>query len=141
MTPDGLACTHIAAFGNKSWPAADFANYLDDPTIKICGDDVCFVVFRLVGPEAEILTLATHPDVQGKGRATAMMQNALAALKSTNVEDVFLDVAEDNAPARALYARCGFTQFTTRSNYYANGASAICMKIVLSAASFPNSPS
>jgi ribosomal-protein-alanine N-acetyltransferase len=135
MTPDGLARTHAAAFGGKGWPVADFTNYRSDKTILICGDDYCFVVFRLAGPEAEILTLAAHPDAQGKRRATAMMRDALTAVQSVNVEEVFLEVAEDNTPARALYDRCGFVQFATRDNYYANGAAAICMKIELSAAS------
>ena len=135
MTPTGLAQTHAAAFNGKGWPVADFANYMGDPKILIHGDDACFVVFRLAGPEAEILTLATHPDVQGHGRATAMMGTALDALISANVEDVFLDVAADNAPARALYDRLEFVQFAQRDNYYATGASAICMKIRLSPAS------
>ncbi len=64
-----------------------------------------------------------------------MMQTALDALTALNVEDIFLDVAEDNAPARALYARLGFMQIATRNNYYASGASAICMKLMLSPAS------
>lgn len=135
MTPEGLARTHAAAFGGNGWPETDFTNYLNDPTILISGDDFCFGVFRMVGPEAEVLTLATCPDAQNTGRATAMMARALNQLKARGVEDVFLDVAEDNTPARALYARCGFVQFAIRNNYYASGAAAICMKNELSVAS------
>lgn len=132
MTPDGLAETHKRAFGGKGWPSADFATYLNDPNILIYGDNTCFTVLQLAGPEAEVLTLATHPDVQSKGHATAMMRGALDTLEQRKVEDVFLEVADNNQAARALYARFGFVQFAIRRAYYADGADAICMKAVLS---------
>ena len=132
MTPDGLAITHAAAFDGAGWPAADFAAYLDDPAVLVHGTDLSFVVLRLAGPEAEVLTLASHPDHQGQGHATATFKNALRILTEHSVQEVFLDVADDNAPALALYARCGFTAFSRRRNYYKNGATAICMKVKLS---------
>ncbi len=135
MTPDGLARTHAAAFEGKGWPVTDFERYLSDPTILIHGNDSCFAVFRCIGPEAEILTLATDPTLQGAGKATTMLQTALKALAERAVETVFLDVADDNRAALALYDRAGFVAFANRANYYANGASAICMKAVLYPAS------
>ncbi|MEN8841547.1 MAG: N-acetyltransferase [Octadecabacter sp.] len=135
MTPEGLARTHAAAFGGNGWPEADFARYLDDPGILVHGTDLSFVVLRRAGPEAEVLTLASDPHCQGKGLATRNLERALRILAHQGVQDVFLDAAEDNIPARALYTRCGFTEFSRRYNYYKNGTTAICMKIVLSAAS------
>ena len=135
MIAAALAETHRLAFDGKGWPEADFERYLGDTTILIHGTDTCFAVFRLAEPDAEILTLATHPDAQGHGHAASMLRGALDALTSAKIETVFLEVADDNAAALALYARAGFAQFSTRSNYYANGASAICMKAVLSPAS------
>lgn len=136
MTPAGLARTHAAAFGpDNGWPMQDFARYMDNPTALVLGTDSCFIVVRLAGPEAEVLTLATHPDLQGRGRATALLRDTLERLAAVNVEEVFLDVSDQNTAARALYARCGFTGFAMRHNYYKNGATAICMKAVLSPAS------
>jgi ribosomal-protein-alanine N-acetyltransferase len=131
LSPNELAATHAAAFGGTGWPAADFARYLDDPTALIHGTNDSFVVLRLAVPESEVLTLASHPARQGHGLATKTLQEALRILTSTDVQEVFLDVAEDNAPALALYARCGFTEFSRRHNYYKNGATAICMKTSL----------
>ena len=131
MSAAGLAATHAAAFGDASWPTADFARYLDDATIFIAGDESSFAVFRVLGPEAEVLTLATHPSAQGKGKATAMLHAALTALKARGVEEVFLDVAEDNTAARALYARTGFQTYAERRNYYRNATTAVCMKACL----------
>lgn len=135
MTPEGLARTHAAAFGGKGWPDADFARYLDDPNVLVHGTDLSFVVLRRAGPEAEILTLASDPECQGHGLATRNLERALRILGQQGVQEIFLDVAEDNIPALALYARCDFTEFSRRPHYYANGATAICMKTVLSAAS------
>ncbi|SMX39111.1 GNAT family N-acetyltransferase [Octadecabacter ascidiaceicola] len=135
MTPEGLARTHATAFGGNGWPEEDFAQYLDDPNVFLHGSDASFVVLRLAGPEAEILTLASDPECQGRGLATRNLERALRILGHQGVQEIFLDVAEDNTPALALYARCGFTEFSRRPNYYANGATAICMKSVLSVAS------
>jgi len=133
VTPDGLARTHAAAFGaNRSWPARDFAAYLQDPTIAVFGTDMCFAVIRRMGPEAEILTLATHPDVQGEGQATAMLRAALDTMARARIEEVFLEVSDANISATALYLRCGFVAFASRPAYYADGTSAICMKLELS---------
>lgn len=133
MTPDGLARTHRAAFGaDRGWPAADFDRYLKDVTVSIFGDDSCFAVIRRMGPEAEILTLATHPDAQGQGRAGAMLGAALTTMKAARIEEVFLEVSETNIAATALYLAHGFTAFSTRADYYADGSSAVCMKLVLS---------
>lgn len=122
----------MLAFGSNGWPVADFETYLNDKTILICGTETCFAVFRLVGSEAEILTVSSHPDVQGRGGATTMFRNALNALNSLSIQVVFLEVADNNTAAIALYDRAGFLKFNTRHNYYTNGVSAICMKAVLS---------
>jgi ribosomal-protein-alanine N-acetyltransferase len=106
-------------------------HYLDDAISLVLGTGSCFIVVRLAGPEAEVLTLATHPDIQGQGRATALLRDTLNRLRAVNVEEVYLDVSDQNTAARALYARCGFTGFALRHNYYKNGATAICMKAVL----------
>ncbi|SLN26029.1 GNAT family N-acetyltransferase [Pseudooctadecabacter jejudonensis] len=129
VTPAGLTETHDAAFGaGKGWPPADFARYLHDPTVSIFGDDACFAVIRRIGPEAEVLTLATHPRVQGQGRAKAMLASALATMAKARIEDVFLEVSDTNFAASALYRGLGFTAYATRANYYKDGSGAICMK-------------
>jgi len=132
MTPDALAQTHRAAFGGVGWPGGDFERYLNDPKIHISGNATCFAVFRMMGPEAEILTLATHPDAQGRGQATAMLRAALSSIKNEGVKEIFLEVSDKNRAAIALYQRAGFSAFSERPKYYTDGSSAICMKVELS---------
>lgn len=129
MTPESLSKTHQAAFGvGKAWPASDFARYLKAPNCLILGDHTCFAVFQIAGPEAELLTLAAHPIVRRQGRATMVLQSALAELKRRGVEDVFLEVAQNNQAARALYLKIGFGLIAERKNYYKDGQTAICMR-------------
>lgn len=128
VTPEGLAITHATAFGGKGWPVSDFRDYLANPTVLIFGDDHCFCVVRVMVTEAEILTLATRPSYQRKGRASAMLRGALAHLRQVGVVEVFLEVAQTNIAAHALYARTGFTAFDERRDYYPDGSTAICMK-------------
>ena len=80
-------------------------------------------MIRRIADEAEILTLATHPEAQGAGRATALLAAALDTERAAGATSVFLEVAEDNAAARALYDRAGFIQVAERKDYYksANG--------------------
>jgi len=61
-----------------------------------------------------------------------MFRDALDKLNSLNIQEIFLEVADNNTAALALYTRAGFLKFNTRRNYYTNGVSAICMKAVLS---------
>ena len=131
LTAEGLAATHAAAFAGKGWPTSDFSDYLNNPTALIFGKDTCFAVLRVMPPEADLLTLATRPTEQDKGRATAMLRDALDHLAHNGVEEVFLDVAANNAAALALYVRAGFTAFDERRNYYPDGSTAICMKVRL----------
>lgn len=133
MTAAELARTHAAAFPGAGWSETDFSAYLTDPNVTIFGTARAFAVIRVLGPEAEILTLATDPADQGKGHATSLLATTLDQLAQRAVQEVFLEVATDNTAARALYARAGFTPFGTRPNYYANGADAICLKRVLPA--------
>ena len=38
--------------------------------------------------------------------------------RNKSIEEIFLEVAEDNKPARDLYKRFGFTQIGLRKAYY-----------------------
>ena len=50
-----------------------------------------------------------------------------ADLKKSGVKHIFLEVAADNTPARALYEQNGFVQIGVRPRYY-DGVDAIMMR-------------
>lgn len=125
-----LAEVHGEAFAD-AWDADAFASALAQPGafgfIAVDEDDepLGFVLLRAVvfdaGGEAEVLTIATRPQRRRQGVARQLMTTALTAAIERGVTRVFLDVAQDNAPARALYDDLGFGQVGRRKAYYARG--------------------
>ncbi|CUX80591.1 MAG: ribosomal-protein-alanine N-acetyltransferase RimI [Roseibaca calidilacus] len=119
MTPDALAAIHKAAFPHDPWSRADLAGYMSDPAALLVARPEGFILLRIVLDEAEVLTFAVAPQAQGRGMGAALLAQALAQAKSRGVGRIFLEVAADNAPARALYARAGFRETGLRKGYYA----------------------
>ncbi|MBE7218714.1 MAG: GNAT family N-acetyltransferase [Caulobacteraceae bacterium] len=113
---------HAAAFPSP-WFAAELATLAASPgvaTLVVEADGVAlgFVMARRVADEAEILTLAIDPAHRRRGVGRTLVE-AAAALGG---DALFLEVAQDNAPARALYAACGFREAGRRRGYYARTA-------------------
>jgi ribosomal-protein-alanine N-acetyltransferase len=78
-----------------------------------------FILTRATSYDAEILTLAIEPIFRRQGLAR-MLTDAAAQLAATlGAESLFLEVAEDNPAAIALYANLGFVQVGRRRGYYA----------------------
>jgi len=114
-----MANIHAASF-DKPWPALDMAVHVardlclgtDDPLSS-------FAILRRSDIDAEILTVATHPQQRGQGLAEAVLRAAAAECRADGLRHIFLEVAEDNAAARALYQRLGFAPIGRRPAYYA----------------------
>lgn len=85
-----------------------------------------FIVYRVVADEAEIITLGVAPNARRGGIAAAMLEIAAADAKKRGAKKMFLEVAEDNAPARALYEQSGFANIGVRPKYY-DGIDAVMM--------------
>lgn len=121
MTPDILAACHARAFADtgRGWSAAEFAGLLHSALVFVVGDASGFALGRVIADEAELLTLATDPAFRRQGLGL----RALAAFEETararGAAMAFLEVAEDNAPARALYAVAGYGETARRAGYYA----------------------
>lgn len=122
MTPARMAAIHAAAFAGRGqvWSEADITALRARPVIDtVAAGDDGFAVLQIVPPEAEILTIAIAPDRQGQGVGRVLIQAALAHAARAGAHTLFLEVAEDNARARALYARTGFCETGRRRGYYA----------------------
>lgn len=133
MTPADLAALHARAFTHpRPWSEAEFRALLAARAFLLT-QPRAFLLGRVIADEAELLTLATDPAArrQGAGRAlvTAFAQEAAARGATT----AFLEVASDNAPARALYAATGWQEAGQRRNYYAQGVDALVLTLNLTA--------
>lgn len=85
-----------------------------------------FIVYRVVADEAEIITIGVAPDARRGGVAAAMLAIAEQDAKKRGATKMFLEVATDNAAARALYRSAGYAEVGVRPKYY-DGVDAILM--------------
>jgi [ribosomal protein S18]-alanine N-acetyltransferase len=127
MTPDALAALHARCFTTPPpWSAASFATLLTDRNSFVATDPLerAFVIGRVIAGEAELLTLATAPEARRSGLGRTLMARFDAEARAKGAKTAFLEVAEDNAPARILYSACGWVQTGRRPAYYVgeNGA-------------------
>lgn len=121
-----LANLHAKCFPNKPWSASDFAD-LKKSGCEIIASQNGFIVYRQTLDEAEIITIGVAPDARRSGIAAAMLGIVEQELKKSGVKSIFLEVAENNAPARKLYEQNGYVQIAVRPKYY-DGIDAIMMK-------------
>ena len=122
MTPEALAALHARAFAPaRGWRAAEFAALLESPHVFAVGDTRAVALGRVAAGEAELLTLATDPDHRRCGRARACLAAFAAEARTRGATEAFLEVAADNAAARALYAADGWTETGRRPGYYPRG--------------------
>ena len=80
-------------------------------------EDEGFILYRAIAGEAEILTLAVAPDARRRGVARALVETAMAAAAAAGTTSAFLEVAESNAAAIALYQSAGFAEVGRRPGY------------------------
>ena len=88
-----------------------------------------FAIGRAQAEEAEILTIAVRPGARGQGVGRALLNALLAEAAKRGAMDLFLEVAEPNLAARALYARAGAKEVGRRRRYYADGADALVLRL------------
>lgn len=130
-----LATIHAASF-NRGWSEQEFEQLLTDRNViadrAACGRrPVGFIVSRHAVDEAEILSVAVARAWQGRGLARRMLDLHLRRLAGLGLRAVFLEVDENNVPARKLYARAGFAEVGRRAGYYAQGRDKAAAALVL----------
>jgi len=79
---------------------------------------VGFLDVRRAADEAEIIDLWVAPPSRRAGIAFALLDRLAIDLAARGTARLFLEVAVDNAPARALYTRQGFEGVARRKVYY-----------------------
>lgn len=131
MTPDALADIHAACFPARPWSAEELAALASETGAVLESTSIGFALARVTLDEAELLTIAVLPEAQGRGTGRSLLAALAARLTDKNVSQLFLEVAEDNAPARALYAQAGFEEVGRRKGYYARPQSAAVDALVL----------
>ncbi|MFT4716009.1 MAG: ribosomal-protein-alanine N-acetyltransferase [Paracoccaceae bacterium] len=119
MTPDELAHLHQLCFKTpRPWSRAEFSDLLDSKHVFLITHQQGFALGRLAGPEAELLTLAVHPNARRTGVGTVLMEMFEKTAVQHNVQQLFLEVSENNTAAIELYCRAGYQDAGYRKDYY-----------------------
>jgi ribosomal-protein-alanine N-acetyltransferase len=117
-----LHALHATAF-DAPWPAEEIERLM-----RIMGGFAVlaeeagpqgFVLTRTVADEAEILTLAVAPDFRRRGIGRSLVEAAALEAARRGARSFFLEVAEDNPGALALYESADFQAVGLRRAYYA----------------------
>ena len=122
-----LAQLHGASF-HRGWGEAEFESMLSERNtlvhrLRLGRRIIGFAVSRMAADEAEILSIAVAAEHRGRGLSRNLLLTHLGHLAGRGVRAVFLEVEENNQPARRLYERAGFAVVGRRERYYreANG--------------------
>ena len=114
----GLADLHRQSF-ETPWDTGAFEALLTQQGVIGVRHGEGFILCRAILDEAEILTLAVNPAARRSGLGLRLVEAAGGLSAHAGVLRLFLEVAEDNAAARGLYARAGFISEGRRKGYYA----------------------
>lgn len=121
-----LVQLHAQCFPHRPWTAADFAD-LKQSGCEIIASENGFIVWRTVADETELISIGVAPHARQTGIASAMLAIMTGDAQKHGAKKIFLEVAENNTPARALYERNGFTIVGRRPKYY-DGTDALIME-------------
>ena len=115
-----MASIHAESF-ERSWDALEMAVHTQR---DLCfgieqNDALCaFIIISQAADQAEILTIATAKAARRRGLGRQLLDAAFAQLSENGTAELFLEVAEDNIAAIALYKNAGFQPIGRRPGYY-----------------------
>ena len=117
-----LAQLHAASF-HRGWDDGEFESMIAERNtlvhrLRLGRKTIGFAVSRIGADEAEILSIAIDAGKRGRGLSRNLLLTHLGHLAGRGVRRIFLEVEENNAPARRLYERCGFAVVGRRERYY-----------------------
>lgn len=120
MTPAEMAALMARAYPDgRGWSDAEFAELAARPGAIVTCDAHTVVLGQVIAGDAEVFMVLTDPDQRRRGLARAAMKAFHTAAQVAEATRVILEVAADNAPARALYHGLGYAQIAERKAYYA----------------------
>jgi len=119
VTPDALAALHARCFAvPRPFSAGEFRDVLSSQACFLVTGSAGFALGRAVLNEAELITLAVAPEDRRQGHGRGLLQKFEAEAARRGAVRVFLEVADDNTAARALYTAMGYRESGRRRGYY-----------------------
>jgi ribosomal-protein-alanine acetyltransferase len=117
-----LSRLHVASF-DHGWTPQDFATWLARPEgfamVAISErETVAFGLALEAGADAELLTIATDPQLRHGGWGRQIFRGLDEEAHARGLERWILEVARNNVAAQGLYRSHGFVEIGVRKAYY-----------------------
>jgi ribosomal-protein-alanine N-acetyltransferase len=133
---DAVVAVEQDCLGRDAWSRALVAEGVAGrlPTVSylVAGEPVAGpAVVSVAGDIAELQRIAVTPGERRTGVATALLAAAVDTSRRAGADRMLLEVREDNAGALSFYAARGFVAIDRRPRYYADGATAVVMRLPL----------
>lgn len=118
-----LAAVQQHCFPDDPWTADFIETLLGQPgtfglLVVANGEPIGFALARVVTEDSEILAIGVLPAARRGGLGRRLLDAVCVEVERRGAKALFLEVAEDNDAARALYAHSGFAHIGTRPAYY-----------------------
>ena len=131
-----IKALHNLCLPDKDWNLESVSSILSQAeTFSIIVSDgnkkLGFSLFRLIGDEAEIISLGIVSEMREKGVGKKLLAETIAKISAACCKKIFLEVDEDNAAAIAIYKSGGFVKTGTRKNYYRRSNGEIVNAIIM----------
>lgn len=115
------------------WSEASVRSALDAPTgfgfiAERDGAPVGYLLATAVADEGELHGIGVAPDARRAGVARALLAACEARWTRAGVRRAWLEVANDNTPANALYTGAGWRVVRERPDYYGPGRPALILE-------------
>ncbi len=135
---DAIAKLERNSFPQDQVSRRAFAYALKSPerpviAVTIGGEIAGYVLIALSkgGRSARIFSIAVDPRFARRGVGAALLAATEKYALRHERQAVTLEVRYDNAPAIALYEKCGYRPFGEHEDYYTDGATALRYKKIL----------
>jgi len=110
------------------WPETTFRGEIQNRTFsfpyvivhKLQERVIGYIIYWLIGEEAQINNIALHPDFRLKGIGETVLRKIIDKLRDNGVRFISLEVRPSNESAQSLYYKLGFRLMGIRKNYYTN---------------------
>lgn len=125
-----IAALQNDAFPDQPWSGDEIATLVQGPGAlallaagRAYGEvmPLGYVLARIAGDEAEILSLAVIGEARRQGLGRRLLVRTLEEAARGGAHRIYLEVAADNVAATALYRAAGFETVGRRHGYYASG--------------------
>ena len=125
-----LGQLHARAFERKPWSGAEIAKLMENSAVfaivsRSESEWHGFAMGWTAAGDAELLTVAVVPEARRRGVGASLVTSIGVAALVRGAASMHLEVAEDNAAARALYQKLGYEEAGRRHAYYAGEGGSI----------------